>query len=211
MDARNMFPPTEFLGSDDLHGHPDVTMTISGIKIEKPPQGDADERSPIISFVEMEKRPKAKRKRWVLNKTNMRSIAKLYGFDTDSWIGKRITLYATTCDAWGEVVGCVRVRDRVASVKNSPPKSDGATPETDVVVAKSADPAGASIDDVVDPSPLSSDEQLALFAEIEVAIRESASKAAIDAALDRARVLDVPYIEALAVVAYEVGKQQAAT
>ena len=46
----------------------------------------------------------------VLNKTNAGIIAKLYGTDTDAWVGKKIVIYATTCKAFGETVECVRVK-----------------------------------------------------------------------------------------------------
>ena len=55
-------------------------------------------------------RLKGKKKLWVLNKTNAKIIAKLHGNDVDGWVGKAIALYATTCDAFGETVECVRVR-----------------------------------------------------------------------------------------------------
>ena len=44
------------------------------------------------------------------NKTNGRTIAKLYG-KTENWIGKRITLFPTdTRGAGGQTVPCIRVR-----------------------------------------------------------------------------------------------------
>jgi hypothetical protein len=47
-----------------------------------------------------------------LNRTNIKTIAKLYGDDTDGWIGKRITLYATEVDNRGEMVMGIRIRLR---------------------------------------------------------------------------------------------------
>jgi hypothetical protein len=49
---------------------------------------------------------------WVMNKTNMKIIKKWHGKETDNWIGKQITLYATTCKMKGEVVDCIRVREK---------------------------------------------------------------------------------------------------
>ena len=45
-----------------------------------------------------------------MKKRNAKIIAKLHGNDVDGWVGKAIALYATTCDAFGETVECVRVR-----------------------------------------------------------------------------------------------------
>lgn len=47
----------------------------------------------------------------IMNKTNSKTIGLAYGNEMDQWIGKQVTLYATTCDAFGKKnVPCVRVR-----------------------------------------------------------------------------------------------------
>lgn len=48
----------------------------------------------------------------VLNKTNSRTIAALYGLDTDNWIGKSITIYRSETSMQGKTVPCIRVRDK---------------------------------------------------------------------------------------------------
>jgi hypothetical protein len=63
-----------------------------------------------------------------LNATNCKTIAALYGNDTDGWVGKRITLYPTTTQMGGETVECVRVRPRVppaATPRNGRPQDEG--------------------------------------------------------------------------------------
>lgn len=45
-----------------------------------------------------------------LNKTNMKTIATAYGYDTRAWIGKEIILYPTTTTMQGETVACIRVK-----------------------------------------------------------------------------------------------------
>jgi hypothetical protein len=45
-----------------------------------------------------------------MNKTCARVIKKAFGPETDSWVGKRIELYPTTCESFGDVVECIRVR-----------------------------------------------------------------------------------------------------
>jgi hypothetical protein len=84
----------------------DVTLTI--VKVEAGVitgnKGKKD-RKPMVSFKETDKK-------LGLNKTNGRTIATLYGSDTDGWLGKRVTLYATTTEFGSETVECVRVRPR---------------------------------------------------------------------------------------------------
>jgi hypothetical protein len=101
--------PTEFVAAADLRGE-DATVTISHVEIEALKTTSGKEIKPVIHFVEMQRRPPDKRKRWVLNKTNAKTIAKLYGTELTDWYGKRITLYPTTCEVAGETVECVRVR-----------------------------------------------------------------------------------------------------
>lgn len=47
----------------------------------------------------------------VLNKTNSRTIAGLYGPDTDKWKTKKIELYRSEASFQGKTVPCIRVRD----------------------------------------------------------------------------------------------------
>lgn len=46
----------------------------------------------------------------ILNKTNGKAVAKLYGKDTRTWIGKPLTLVATEVDFRGDLVDAIRVR-----------------------------------------------------------------------------------------------------
>lgn len=52
-------------------------------------------------------------KPFILNVTNSKAIAKLYGNYIEDWAGKSITLYASTTKLSGEVVECLRVRPKV--------------------------------------------------------------------------------------------------
>lgn len=47
----------------------------------------------------------------VLNKTNSRMIADMFGSDTDKWMGKKITIYRSETSLQGRVVPCIRVRE----------------------------------------------------------------------------------------------------
>ncbi len=106
-DVRSMFD-REYLGAWDLvdrDGKPiDVTAEIvrvaAGVLTSK---GDKKTKKPIVFF-------KGKEKGFALNKTNTAIIAKLYTHDTRLWVGKRITMYATTTSFGRETVDCIRVR-----------------------------------------------------------------------------------------------------
>src|SRR5690606_38742289 len=54
-------------------------------------------------------------KPWILNMTNQKSIARLYGPYIEDWQGKAVTLYASTTKLAGEMVECIRVRPQVAT------------------------------------------------------------------------------------------------
>lgn len=71
-----------------------------------------DDRKLILYF-------KGQEKGLVLNKTNANTIAKLYGDDTDGWIGKEIVLFDVPVDFRGETVQAIRVR---GPKKKAPPK-----------------------------------------------------------------------------------------
>ncbi len=49
-------------------------------------------------------------KPFILNATNSKSIAKLYGPYVEDWAGKPITLFASTAKLAGDTVECLRIR-----------------------------------------------------------------------------------------------------
>jgi hypothetical protein len=112
-DVRLLFPH-EYLSAPDLRGK-DVTLTISRVFVDDLKTDKGTEKKPVMTFVELDKkRQRGETCPWklCLNKTNAKSIAKLYGFETEEWAGKRITLYATTCLAFGQTVDCLRIREK---------------------------------------------------------------------------------------------------
>lgn len=113
MHVRQMFPK-EYLSAADIAGRGDVTLTISDIKQEELQSEGGKEHKWCVHFREFEdahrRNARIVNKRLVLNKTNAKTIAKMHGNETDEWAGKRVTLFATTCEAFGETVDCIRVR-----------------------------------------------------------------------------------------------------
>lgn len=60
----------------------------------------------VVHFVEGENRP------MIVNRTNAKTISKLYKSSfIEDWRGKKIQVYATKVDAFGDTVDALRVRD----------------------------------------------------------------------------------------------------
>jgi len=109
--------PSLYLKAADLRGR-DVTLTIRDVTQEdlQIVGTSKTERRVIVYFVESQRRAAEKNedeKRLVLNKTNMRTIKKMYGPETDDWKGKRVTLFPTMTKFKKEDVEAVRIRDIV--------------------------------------------------------------------------------------------------
>lgn len=102
MHYRLMYP-SEYLNAADLHGK-DTVVTIEKVEIEEVPDPQGKKATkPVLYF-------KGAKKRLPLPKTAAKVVAALHGPDTDGWVGKKVTLYPTTCQAFGQEVECVRVR-----------------------------------------------------------------------------------------------------
>ena len=89
--------PSRYLKAADLDG--DEVFTAESLNQEEL----GDDTKPVLYFEEMEKG-------LVLNRTNANTIASLYGQDTEDWVGKRITLFATEVDFRGQQALAIRVR-----------------------------------------------------------------------------------------------------
>ena len=102
--------PSKFINADTLEGR-DRTLTMKQIERFEFDDGP----KPKVEFEETESE-------LILNRTNFKTIADLYGGDTDTWAGKRITLFPTEVDFRGTQTMAVRVR-------MSPPVSSRITDE----------------------------------------------------------------------------------
>jgi hypothetical protein len=103
-DYRSMFSKP-YVGAWDLEGK-EVTVTITEVKAGSLVMNGKTDKKPIVHFKESDKG-------LVCNATNGKTIAGLYGTKTEAWIGKKITLYASTTSVGGETKDCVRVRNVV--------------------------------------------------------------------------------------------------
>jgi len=93
--------PSNFLKAADLNGQ-SVTVTIETVTLEELGQGRDKEQKLCISF-------RGKEKKLICNKTNAGTISKMYGDDTDAWIGQRITIAPREVEFQGDMVWAIRV------------------------------------------------------------------------------------------------------
>lgn len=105
-----MYDPSDMLNAIDLQGR-EVHLEIEAVAAgELTGQKGRKAKKPIVKF-------KGKEKKFALNKTNGKAIARMYGKETDAWIGKWITLYTTTTEYDGDTIECIRVRPVAPNVK----------------------------------------------------------------------------------------------
>ena len=86
----------------------DLTVTIERVEagVIENEKEKTSKKVPVLFF-------KGLHKPLGLNKTNGKTVAGMYGKDTVRWIGKRLTLYATTTEMNGETKDCIRIRPEV--------------------------------------------------------------------------------------------------
>lgn len=103
-DYRKMFDK-EYLGHWDLPEDRDAVVTIAKVEAgELHSPGKKADKKPIITFERTDKR-------MVVNATNAKTIAAMYGNHVEDWTGKRIALFRTTTHGpGGQTVDCIRVR-----------------------------------------------------------------------------------------------------
>lgn len=117
-DVELLFPSL-YLKACDLHGR-DVTVVIDTIKLDELAlRGGGKKRRGVMTL-------KGKEKMFVLNRTNAETICKLYGRNTDNWIGKPITLYSARVAFGRDMVDAIRVREQVPQPR-APKNGNGKT------------------------------------------------------------------------------------
>ena len=109
----SQFFVSPFLKGADFEEGETRTLTIKSVDEEE--VGKEKEQKVVVHFREEEKG-------WVLNKTNWRTIEKVYG-DTVDWPGKRIELFGAWVEFGGEQQLGIRVR-----VPRSPPPAPSPLP-----------------------------------------------------------------------------------
>jgi len=102
----------DYIGAYALEEGQDLTVTIDWVQQETiTGTGGKKEDCTVAHLVGQ--------KPMILNVSNSKMIAKLYGPYIEDWAAKPITLYASTTKLAGETVECLRVRPKV-TVKQPP-------------------------------------------------------------------------------------------
>ena len=113
-DVRKFFDK-DYLYAYDLDGR-DVTVTIERVQQGELVNQGKKSKKPVVYF-------KGSKKGLALNITNVRTIGAMYGFKSEDWIGKRVTLYPTVTQFGPDTKECIRIHPTKpgASVKDSKP------------------------------------------------------------------------------------------
>lgn len=94
---------SDYLSAETFEG----PMTVTIRKVEVRTIGGAEEEKEeklALSFVELDQS-------MVLNRTNLKMLAGLWGDETESWLGKKIEIYVDEAIAFrGKVVAGLRIR-----------------------------------------------------------------------------------------------------
>ena len=108
---KNLFPnKMMLLGSQNLNEGEELIATISHVEIQEIiNQNGKSEHVPVVQFTNAPP--------MVLNVTNSRSIASLYGEHYDKWVGSSIQVYATKVKAFGVEQMALRVREAIPDTK----------------------------------------------------------------------------------------------
>lgn len=97
----------DYLGAYSLEEGQDMNVTIEHVRRDLVTGTGGKKEECTIAYLKGQKP-------LILNNTNSKSIAKLYGPYIEDWAGKPITLFATTTKMAGETVECLRVRPIVS-------------------------------------------------------------------------------------------------
>lgn len=104
---KNLFPSkTMLLGSHNLNPGEELIATIKDVTVQdiKNQKGDTER----VAVARFENAPPM-----VLNITNSRTIANLYGELYDHWGGHSIQIYATKVKAFGQETMALRIREAI--------------------------------------------------------------------------------------------------
>lgn len=112
----NQMYQSQWIRAEDL-GNEDHPVTIEAVEYDT--QKKANGEVVLEYYLRLKEFPK---KRMGLNKTNAKVIAGIYGEETDAWIGKRITIYATEGQVFDEIKLVLRVRLRPPESKQAEQK-----------------------------------------------------------------------------------------
>lgn len=131
--------PSSYLKAEDLQGK-SVTVTIEAVELVSLGQGQDKEQKILITF-------RGKEKGLVANKTNANTISKLYGPETDDWIGQTIIIKPMEVEFKGDLVWAIRVS------LQKPGSKPGAVPAKPAPETRQKPTPAAVVPEVVEPEP----------------------------------------------------------
>lgn len=100
----------DYIGAYSLNEGEDMTVVIEYVVREQITGTGGKKEDCMVAHL-------VRNKPFILNSTNSKTIAKLYGPFIEDWVGKPITLFATTTRMGSETVECLRIRPTVATRK----------------------------------------------------------------------------------------------
>jgi len=95
----------DYLGAYSLD---DTTLVVEIKKVEKRQIPGADGKKDDAVVAEL-----VGQKPMILNATNMKTIASLYGNYIEDWVGKKVTLFVATVKAFGTTTDALRIEAKV--------------------------------------------------------------------------------------------------
>lgn len=110
---KTLYDDTDMLYAHDLGGKSFVLEIERVYAGELVGEKGRKSKKPFLTF-------KGRKKKLALNKSNGKTIARLYGADTSEWVGKLVEVYPTTTEFGGETVDCIRIRPHVPKGKAAP-------------------------------------------------------------------------------------------
>jgi hypothetical protein len=96
MDIRQAFQ-SSFLRAAEMQGPQAVTIKSAAV------ESLGDVQKPVVRFKEISQG-------LVLNRTNARVLSQMFGPETDSWVGKRLTLFVASVEFRGRQVPGIRIK-----------------------------------------------------------------------------------------------------
>jgi len=96
-----------FAGAYELQPGEERPVKIKTVKNEEVQSLDGSKKLCLVAYFEGNNKP------MILNKTNCKTIEKLYSPYIKDWSGKEITVFASKVKAFGETVDALRIRPTV--------------------------------------------------------------------------------------------------
>lgn len=93
----------DYIGAYSLNGQ-DLSVEITNVEVRRVKGEGGKEEDCTVADLKGQKP-------MIINRTNAKSITKLYGSPfIEDWVGKIITIFPTTTKVAGDIVECVRIR-----------------------------------------------------------------------------------------------------